>query len=612
MHSLNVYYGCALTCRYAIPAAFRGEAEEDALREHFEKAVALAVLDHPLLQVGLADESTKDPVWVRLDRIDLGHHIQWQTVPTDVDVKSSRSSSATTTATGSMIDALLEDMIKAQHDLPYPDLETRPGWKMVVVRAPDLDYLEAFFGINHANADGESAKFFQQTLLEKLNLLAAATVSSSPALSNLDLQEHILTLPVMPASKFTPAHEALVDLPLSPVWAVSIALKQMLPSWLRSHPLKPLPWAPQRPVPIRTALRLVHVEAAALQRVLEACRCHDTTLTGLVQAMSVTSLAMRTPAATPPQNGNAKQKKKTKLAPLILGTPVSMHRYIRPEACPKPQDRERVMVNSVTYCFHHYHGRRLATLYDLAGRVVRDNAAAAAAQAHEEEKQQGPVAADIETNALRLEDALWEQAARVRRQLAQKLAKGTRNDLTGLLRFIPDFRVRMAEEMAAQGPRDVTLEVSNLGVIDGGSGAVEVQQPEKAPLQPSVKDCCGSSTSSAAAADAEKKGGAPQDSAVVVGITINEEEPSKTQSQESRATWTMERAMFTQSGIPHGVALVVSPIAVKGKGLTIAVNWQDGLVDQGVGAGLAADLESWLGSLGRGDHISFSGSHVKA
>ncbi|KAK7932168.1 alcohol acetyltransferase-domain-containing protein [Apiospora marii] len=592
MHSLNVYYGCALTCRYAIPAAFRGEAEEDALREHFEKAVALAVLDHPLLQVGLADESTKDPVWVRLDRIDLGHHIQWQTVPTDVDVKSSRSSSATTTATGSMIDALLEDMIKAQHDLPYPDLETRPGWKMVVVRAPDLDYLEAFFGINHANADGESAKFFQQTLLEKLNLLAAATVSSSPALSNLDLQEHILTLPVMPASKFTPAHEALVDLPL------------------------PCPGAPQRPVPIRTALRLVHVEAAALQRVLEACRRHDTTLTGLIQAMSVVSLAMRTPAATPPQNGNSEKQKKKRLAPLILGTPVSMHRYIRPEACPKPQDRGRVMVNSVTYCFHHYHGQRLATLYDLAGRVVRDNAAAA--QAHDEEKQQGPVTAvgdaDIETNALRLEDALWEQAARVRRQLARKLAKGTRNDLTGLLRFIPDFRVRMAEEMAAQGPRDVTLEVSNLGVIDGsgsGGGAVEVQ-PEKAPLQPIVKNCCGSSTSSAAAADAEKKGGAPQDSAVVVGTTIGEEEPSKTQSQESRTAWTMERAMFTQSGIPHGVALVVSPIAVKGKGLTIAVNWQDGLVDQGVGAGLAADLESWLGSLGRGDHVSFSGSHVKA
>lgn len=648
MHSLNVYYGCALTCRYAIPAALRGgaAADEDALREHFEKAVALAVLDHPLLQVGLADESTKDPVWVRLDRIDLRHHIQWQTVPEDLGVNSSRDTSRATTTTtntptGSMMDTVLKDMIKAQHDMPYLDLETRPGWKMVVLRAPDLDYLEAFFGLNHANADGESAKIFQQTLLEKLNLLAAPgpTTSSSSSslslpLSKLDLQGHLLTLPVMPASKFTPAHETLVDLPLSPAWAASIALKQMLPSWLRSHPLQPLPWAPQRPVPIRTALRLVHVDAAALRRVLGACRRHDTTLTGLVQAMSVTSLAMRTPAATS-QNDTIKQKKRkaSPPSPLILGTPVSMHRYIRPGACPNARDRERIMVNSVTYCFHKYHGQRLAVLYDLAGRVVCDNT-------NNYPSEKGPATAasasaadniSAETHARRLEDALWEQAARVRRHLAQKLAKGTRNDLTGLMRFIPDFRRRMAEEMAAQGPRDVTLEVSNLGVLDGGgqdedgaeteteTGAgVGVNPEEKTtPLQPMVEDCSSnSSTSSAVVADAEEKGGTP-DSAVVVG-TIHEGEGEggkgghgKTESQSPMA-WTIERAMFTQSGIPHGVALVVSPIAVKGKGLIIAVNWQGGLVDEGVAAGLAADLEAWLGSLGRGDHISFAGRHVQA
>ncbi|KAK8053212.1 hypothetical protein PG996_012513 [Apiospora saccharicola] len=625
LHSLNVYYGFALTCRYAIPAALRGEADEDALREHFEKAVALAVLDHPLLQVGLADESTKEPVWVRLDLIDLRHHIQWQTVPMDLDVKLSRSSSSSSTATiGNVMDTALEDVIKAQHDMPFPDLEARPGWKMVVLRAPDLGYLEAFFGLNHANADGESAKMFQRTLLEKLNLLSATSSSSSlspPVLSNLDLQDHILTLPVMPASKFTPAHETLMDLPLSPAWAASIVLKQILPSWLRSHPLKPLPWAPQRPVPVRTALRLVHVDDAALGRVLDACRSHDTTLTGLVQAISVTSLAMRTPAAaaaTPQTSSSTKQKKKKKKdkpLPIILGTPVSMHRYIRPEALgAKAQGPDRAMVNSVTYCFHKYHGRRLATLYDLAGHVVRDNDTFDDATSEKDSTAAAVVNnADnnndnnIEANALRLDDALWKQATRIRRQLAQKLAQGTRNDLTGLMRFVPDFRTRMAEEMAAQGrPRDMTVQLSNLGVLDGGSGAIEVQ-PEKTPLQSTVKDCSGSSTSS----DVAEKKEEAQDSAVVVGA-IQGEEPSKIQSRKSQAPWTIERAMFTQSGIPHGVALVVNSVAVKGKGLSIAVNWQAGLVDEGVAAGLAADLESWLGSLGRGDHISFSGSQVKA
>ncbi|KAK8044330.1 hypothetical protein PG993_004354 [Apiospora rasikravindrae] len=587
MHSIGVYYGCGLTCRFAIPAALRGGGaqSEDALRGHFERAVALAVLEHPLLQVGLVGESSKAPVWVRLDRIDLHNHIQWQTVDVDVDFGSG-SGGGGGGGSGSM-DAALEDVIKVQHDTPYPDLETRPGWKMVVLRSPDLDYLEAFFGLNHANADGESAKIFQQTLLEKLNLLSSTTSSSSVAdnLTSFLSPEGVLTLPPMTASVLTPAHESLVDLTMSLPWILSIALIQMFPARMRSHPLRHLPWAPQRPVPVRTALRLVHVDAAALRRVLDACRGHNTTLTGLVQAMSITSLAMQTRTTTTSQDMTAKQKTKSPPPPpLVLGTPVSMRRYMqRPSSSQQVQDPERTMVNSVTYCFHRYHGRRLLSLYELAGKVV----------------DRGEHNYNAER---RLEDALWEQASRVRRQLEDKLAKGTRNDLTALMRFIPDFRGRMAEEMRADRPRDVTLEVSNLGVIDG-SGDVVVKP--KTPLQQrAVKDCCSSSTSSAVA----EKAGGTQDSAVVVG---EEQEDVGMESRE-REKWMIERAMFTQSGIPHGVAIVVSLIAVKGKGLTIAVNWQSGLVDEGVAAGLAADLEAWLGSLGRGEHLTFSGGKVKA
>ncbi|KAK7943396.1 uncharacterized protein PG986_012509 [Apiospora aurea] len=598
MHSLGIYYGCGVTCRFAIPAALRGGGaqSEEALREHFERAVALAVLDHPLLQVGLAGESTKAPVWVRLDRIDLHNHIQWQTVDVD-DFGSSASNS-------NSMDAALEDVIKVQHDTPYPDLETRPGWKMVVLRSPHLDHVEAFFGINHANGDGESAKIFHQTLLEKLNLLSSSSSSPTPDdLTSCLSPEGVLTLPSMTASAFTPAHESLVDLSASVPWVLSSALKQMAPAWMRSQPLQPLPWAPQRPVPVRTALRLVHLDAAALRHVLDACRSHDTTLTGLLQGMAVTSLTMRT--RTTSHDTTAKQKKKNSTShplPLVLGTPVSMRRYMRrPDATSSSQNvpgPHRTMVNSVTYCFHKYHGRRLSTLYDLAGKVVgRDNTNTTAYNAER-----------------RLEDALWEQAARVRRQLEQKLAKGTRNDLTALMGYISDLRGRLAEEMAADRPRDVALEVSNLGVIDG-SGQDTVKP--KASLQQQhtemvLKDCCSSSTSSVVP---EKEGGRAQDSAVEVGAIRREgeqEEEEGMESQGGKEKWTIERAMFTQSGTPYGAGLIVSPVAVQGKGLTIAVNWQAGLVDDGVAAGLAADLEAWLGSLGRGDHIAFSGGRVKA
>ncbi|KAK8085547.1 hypothetical protein PG997_006818 [Apiospora hydei] len=570
MHSLGVYYGCGVTCRFAIPAALEngGAQSEEALREHFERAVALTVLDHPLLQVGLAGESTQAPAWVRLDRIDLHNHIQWQTV--DVDDFGSSSS-----ASNSSMDAALEDVIKVQHDTPYPDLETRPGWKMVVLRSPHLDYVEAFFGVNHANADGESAKIFHQTLLEKLNLLSLTSSAPNDLTSCLS-PEGVLTLPSMTASAFTPAHESLVNLSASVPWVLSSALKQIVPAWMRSHPLQPLPWALQRAVPVRTALRLVHLDAAALRQVLDACRCHDTTLTGLLQGMAVTSLAMRT--RTTSHDTTTKQKKKSTShpLPLVLGTPVSMRRYMRRPDASFPSQHvpgpNWTMVNSVTYCFHKYHGRRLSSLYDLAGVVPPTTPSAA------------------------FEDALWEQAGHVRRQLEQKLAKGTRNDLTALMGYISDLRGRLAEEMAAERPRDVTLEVSNLGVIDGSGGGRGAAK-SKTPLQQTVmalKGCCRSSTSSAVP---EKEGVAAQDSAVVVGAIGGEEEQDEEEgmgSQGEKEKWTIERAMFTQSGTPHGAGVIA------------------GLVDDGVAAGLAADLEAWLGSLGRREHITFSGGRVKA
>jgi hypothetical protein len=42
----------------------------------FETAIALVVLKHPIMHVGLVSEDTNKPCWVRLDSMDIQKHIQ--------------------------------------------------------------------------------------------------------------------------------------------------------------------------------------------------------------------------------------------------------------------------------------------------------------------------------------------------------------------------------------------------------------------------------------------------------------------------------------------------------------------------------------------------------
>ncbi len=139
-----------------------------------------------------------------------------------------------------------------------------------------------------------------------------------------------------------------------------------------------------------------------------------------------------------------------------------------------------------------------------------------------------------------LMDAVWRAAAEFRVQLSKKLALGSKNDQVGLLPLVHDSRAYLKGLL--KKPRNIMLEVSNIGVVKGSIDSTNGNKPNQ---------------------------------------------------------WTAEQAMFTQSSWVTGGLLLVNCASVKGKGLSLNVTWQKEILpDDSLGLGITADLHRWLECIG--------------
>jgi hypothetical protein len=59
-----------------------------------------------------------------------------------------------------------------------------------------------------------------------------------------------------------------------------------------------------------------------------------------------------------------------------------------------------------------------------------------------------------------------------------------------------------------------------------------------------------------------------------------------------KSAWCCERAAFVIGGEVTGAVFNVGVVSVKGKGLEIAVSWQNWAVESGLGEQLVEDLEN--------------------
>ncbi|RSL64481.1 hypothetical protein CEP54_004706 [Fusarium duplospermum] len=324
LHLLDLYPSTVLTCHFKIPHhLITAPADQSDLEEFWERAVARNILQHPLMQVGQVNEDSAEPAWVRLETIDLSRHISWRVVSSTEDYPTIR-----------------EQILHEQLRTKFVELETRPGWRMVVLKRESDDLMEAILAWNHPHFDGTGAKVFHETMLETLNHSKGG--SDLPILRN-----HILET-VVNKQNLPPPQETAGNYSTSFGYMADTIWEDVKPRLFGWASTPPTIWPPISPNPYETRFRTLTIDNQMLQGVLAACRAHKTTLTGLLHGITLISLTPQIPEEVLEVTGS---------------TPLNLRRFIpaRSEAFPN-LDPDKMIRDRIKTTAD---GSKLATCTDI-------------------------------------------------------------------------------------------------------------------------------------------------------------------------------------------------------------------------------------------------------
>lgn len=404
LQTMDLYRGTSITCLYNIPESLENPTSHDDLVQTVELAVADTINQHPLLQVGLVNEKSKRAAWSRIHQMNLADHIEWQLVNQLDDYHDT-----------------LKELTQRHLDTKFENRATRPGWRLVVLKLEEQNLLEIMFVWCHTNCDGTGGKIFHESLLQSLN--SVTTIGSQISLEN-----HIYQTTAS-AQNMLPPQEIIAKYRITPKFALNSVWHELKPSMFVSKSTYDyVSWADITRTPCKTQLRTLTIRQATLQKLLTACRSHKTTLTGLLHGITLVCLAGQLP--------------ESKIASMMAETPLSLRRFIKPEAEASPTiDPKRLIGNYVTKMEHHFGKDLVHKIWRLTQSV------------------------DVEERFTILEKDMWAAAVLVRQEIQAKLDLGLKNDLVGLMAVVGDWEKYMEDEMAK--PRTASWLITNLGEIDG-------------------------------------------------------------------------------------------------------------------------------------------------
>ncbi|KAF5001106.1 hypothetical protein FGRMN_1300 [Fusarium graminum] len=473
LHNINHYCSTIVTCRYTLPPSLVDFDKHKEVVKAFDAAVAQTVIQFPLLQVGLVGESTKKPAFVSLPTVDLSNHIIW-------DVR------ADTTNYDQDFQANLVYQLNAR----FEHLETQPGWRLLLMRTQTGDFVDAMYVWNHANHDGMGAKIFQQTLFKNL---------CEPCIPSPLLYGSRVLMTAISKETFPQPQEKLAKHRITAGFAASEIWHSFGPAVLLSSSAKAR-WAPVRFGEFTTRAKSININASTLKRVLGLCREHETTLTGLLHGIILACLSV--------------DLSEGKADAFNAATAMDQRRFMRKEDRPSKYtnlDPENSVQNCVSSIYHTFNRqvvsdiRALARVNNWAPQPIYD-----------------------------LEPSIWKAAKTVRGDIEERLDLGVTDSIVGLMKLVADWQDY--HKSMEKKPREVSWNVTNLGVMDG--------------------------------------------------------------KNEAGNGWSMAKTRFTLCADVAGPAMEISTISVKGGSLTIDISWQDMEELDEVGERLTKDMESWLMYLG--------------
>ncbi|KAH7245286.1 alcohol acetyltransferase-domain-containing protein [Fusarium tricinctum] len=399
-HLLGLYVGCVVSCRYHVPETLLASAPEPSFKSRIELAIAQAISQLPVFAVGRINVDTKKPLWVRLDRIDFNNHIKWQTVSETEDYTN-----------------VHDDALDWQVNTPYANLDTQPSWRSTIIRPANSEFIDVIFAWDHTAGDGKSGKLFQDTLLACLN-------HQTEAQDKVILQDRAFEVPVM---DFTPPLHRLIKLPVSLNFILGEFGRDLIATTRPNKPPQTAQWAPVKTGLAKSRLLQIEVAKDFLRPILNACRQHETTLTGLLQTLLLVSIAARVD--------------ETKARAFECGTPVCLRQFQQPGT--SNVDMNKTAINSVVYWPYVFDQGIVATLR----------------QQISDAKLTPELNANVETT-------VWSAAKAIREGLSAKLKQGAKNDPIGLAKFITNWKSFLMDHTKS---RVMSWEVSNLGVFNGGA-----------------------------------------------------------------------------------------------------------------------------------------------
>ncbi|KAH8680113.1 alcohol acetyltransferase [Tricladium varicosporioides] len=272
-HAHGFYRCVGNTARYSFPSSLKD------LSALLEIALAKVILQHASLCVGITREDTETSQFVRLESINVYQCIEYH------KLKSS---------TPNEYEQGLIKVLERQHSALWPDIDRLPPWKLIIMQSDTTSStgrmtFDAMFAFHHAIADGLSGVAFHRTLVSALN-----TPSSTAS-----LKSHILTIPK--AMNLSPPLEKCVSFTNSWLYIIQQIWKEFGPR-LPFTTLPPDAWTSTPPSldsvkNYTSRLEAFFIAPELVPKILVECRKHNTTLTGLMQALAALSLAQSVPEA---------------------------------------------------------------------------------------------------------------------------------------------------------------------------------------------------------------------------------------------------------------------------------------------------------------------------